>query len=93
MFFGDSLLQVGSLSLVRKNFGKASSGLALVLFLSSLVQVSLGTAQEQVLSIPRLSTPLINLKFPFSPQYVPQEFLIIQYLTPFSSPQPVTLMS
>lgn len=44
-----------------------------------------------MLSIPKLSYPLISLKFPPSPQYDPQEFLMIQYLVPFYSPHPVTL--
>jgi len=60
--------------------------LALVKFLSPLVQVSLGTAQAQSDSIPKLLIPLTILKKPYSPQYVPQEFLTNQYLVPFSTP-------
>ena len=75
----------------RYLFGFWSSIDSLVVFLSSLVQVSLGTVQVQSLSIPRLLTPLMSLKVPFYPQKLPQEFLTIQYLVPFYSPQPVTL--
>jgi hypothetical protein len=66
-----------------------SSGLALVLFLSSLVQVSLTTAKEQLDSIPKLFSPLIILKVPFSPHHVPHEFLPTQYGSPGkNSPYP-----
>lgn len=77
--FGDSLLQV-DLSAFNWVFFllAASSAESLVVFLSSWVQVSLGTAHEQVDSIPKLSTPLTSLKSPFSPQYDPHEFLMIQ---------------
>jgi len=58
--------------------------LGVVSFLSSLVQVSLGTAQLQSDSIARLFTPLTILNNPSSPQKLPQLFLPSQYLTPFS---------
>jgi len=54
------------------------------------VQVSYGSAQTQSVSIPILLIPLTSLKNPFSPHADPQEFLIIQYLTPSSTPYPTT---
>jgi hypothetical protein len=77
--FGDSLLQVDLYAFNWVFFLlAASSADNFVVFLSSWVQVSLGTAHEQVDSIPKLSIPLASLKSPFSPQYDPHEFLIIQ---------------
>ena len=65
IYFGDSLWHLFSLT-PRFNFVLASSAAGLVSFLTSFVQVSVGVAHEQKLS--RLSIPLINLKFPPSPQ-------------------------
>lgn len=63
---GDSLLHVAST--YKDVLGLASSALGLVSFLMSLVHVSVGVAQEQSLSMPRLLVPLMSLKVPFSPQ-------------------------
>lgn len=73
IFFGDSLLQVASL---KKDFG--FSKLGFVVFLTSLVHVSVGTAHWHEVSIPKLLVPLTIWKNPFSPQYDPHEFLPIQ---------------
>jgi len=45
-------------------------------------------------SIPHSSCPLTILKNPFSPQLVPQELAIIQYLIPSSvTPHPIILIA
>jgi len=48
--------------------GLVSETEGLVLFLISLVHVSIGTAQWQRLSTPKLLVPLTIWKKPFSPQ-------------------------
>lgn len=65
-------------------------GDSLVTFLVLLVHVSVGTAHAQSVSIAKLFEPLTILKNPFSPQYVPHEFLTLQYGIPFSTPYPTT---
>ena len=61
---GDSLWQV-YLSDFSLGF---SSDLGLVSLRTSLVQVSVGTAQEQSCSMPKLLMPLISRNVPPSPQ-------------------------
>lgn len=66
LFLGDSREQVLISALTF--YGKVNGFSGLVWFLSSLDQVSLGTAHEQSVSMARLFDPLTILKRPFSPQ-------------------------
>lgn len=63
----------------------------LVLLRISFVQVSRGTADEQLYYILNAFTPLTILKSPPSPQKLPQELRARQYFFYLSTPQPVML--
>ena len=53
-----------------------------------------GIPAMQSSSMPRFLPPILILKKPYSPQYVPQEFLPIQYSVPSSvTPYPITEIS
>jgi hypothetical protein len=62
---------------------------------SSLALVNVGIPAEQSYSIASPLSPVAILKNPCSPQYVPHEFLPIQYSSPVeeSFPHPTTEIS
>ena len=67
---------------------------SVVMWKRGVVHVSKGVAHEQSLSMAMLFTPLMTLKNPLSPQWVPHEFLTVQYLVPsVSTPNPTTEIS